>query len=273
MRKPLLFILFGSIALLSGCNHWPEQGRGGFAEHHLQTLQPMEEDYRGVAPDQTLRLELDVLSRHLDVLVLEGAELCFPATVVQAKERQNRITREIAGGLNMDAANDIVIQRSLLYRLERQLDYVLEQAVCELPKIADEKKPGDMAKQIHDLLNADNQFAFGSSEINPKYVGRLAEATRLLVEHGQYRLIITGHADAVGNDNENQELSQKRAEQVSRYLQIFGLPGQRMTTNAVGANDPLFEGMQPEVRLTNRRVSIQLIENQQNAPQGPENKK
>lgn len=265
MKKSLMTLAVTSSLLLTGCASWPPMGMGGFAEHHLQTVPP-ESPSRTVVPEDGLRFEHELLARHLDVLVLEGAELCFPATVVQAKHRQNRIAREIHGGLDYDAANDIIVQRNLLARLERQLDYVLQHEVCTLPVAKKLSTPGEVGQQIHELLNADNQFAFGSAELNPKYVGRLAEAAKLLADYPHYQLRITGHADAVGSDAGNQQLSQNRAQQVARYMQIFGLSADRLSVDAVGATSPLFDGMQPEVRLTNRRVNIELIEAPASAP-------
>jgi len=255
----LLSVLTVSGLLLSGCASWPESGRGGFAEHHLQTL-GLTSTTTEEGSANSLEFEVQLLSRHLDVLVLEGAELCFPATVVQAKKRQDRITREIAGGLSYDAANDMVIQTKLLARLERQLDYVRKQAVCDLPIAASQQTPGELGDHIYQLLNRDNQFAFGSAEINPKYIGHLSEAAALLLQHQSYQLRITGHADGIGIADSNKALSMARAEQVARYLQIFGLPLERMAVDAVGSDSPLFEGLNPETRLVNRRVSIELVE-------------
>ena len=59
----------------------------------------------------------------------------------------------------------------------------------------------------------------------------------------------------------NKQLSLERAKKVGRYLQIFGLEADRLSYDAVGADHPLFPGKDPQVRLTNRRVSIELIEN------------
>lgn len=259
MPKLSTFIALSAALSLGGCASWAPQGHGGMAEHHQQTLSPVMSD-EPLGPEHGLRFDLELTSRHLDILVLEGAELCFPATVVQAKQRQNRISRELQGDLNFDAANDLIVQRNLLARLERQLDYVRQQDVCILTTTEGESKPGETSKQIAELLNADNQFALDSSEINPKYVGRLAEAVHLLRDLPQYNLLITGHADATGELNHNQTLSMARAEQVGRYLQILGLAVKRIQFDAVGSNDPLFEGAESHVRLVNRRVSIELIE-------------
>ena len=260
MTRIRLVTLLLSILLISGCKTWPIFGQGGMAEHHRQTLSINASDWKNDTGELPITVEYDLLMRHLDVLVLEGAELCFPATVQQSRLRQDRILRAISGGLTADAVNDMVVQRMLLNRLERQMDYVLSQSICVLPSTAQQTTPGSLGRQIDELLNADNQFAVDSAEINPKYMGRLAEAAALLKEAPGYHLQITGHTDAQGDKSHNQSLSLARAEQVSRYLKIFGLDGDRITVSAVGSDDPLFNGVKPEINLTNRRVSFDLIE-------------
>jgi outer membrane protein OmpA-like peptidoglycan-associated protein len=47
---------------------------------------------------------------------------------------------------------------------------------------------------------------------------------------------------------------------VARYLQIFGIPAEKIQVNAVGSSDPLFDGKEPEVMLTNRRVTVELLD-------------
>ena len=120
---------------------------------------------------------------------------------------------------------------------------------------------------LYDLLNADNQFATNSAEINPKYMKRLARAVEILKEHPYLHLIIVGHTDVIGSNSHNQDLSLNRANQVSRYFQVYGIDGSRLTVDGVADTDPLFEGMQPQVRLVNRRVSIEIIDIRRFQPQ------
>ena len=136
LKLHAMAFLFGLLGL-TACSNWPIEGLGGMAEHHQQTLSPIFQSGKPLGSEHGLLFDLELTSRHLDMLVLEGAELCFPATVVQAKQRQNRISRELQGNLKYDAANDIIIQRNLLARLERQLDYVKQNDVCILPIIKD----------------------------------------------------------------------------------------------------------------------------------------
>ncbi|WDE08268.1 OmpA family protein [Thalassomonas viridans] len=257
-RQACLFIL--TLVLLTACSSSPPIGRGGFAEHHLESGYPVEAD-QPLTPAHGLRFDFSLLSQQLDILIQEGAELCFPATVVQAKTRLKRIAREIAGGLIYDAANDIIIQRRLISRLERQLDYVNEHEICSLPRSLPLAHPGKLGEKLDHLLNHDNQFATGSFALNPKYMAQLAEAAVLLKQSPEYHLLITGHADDRGNQDYNLKLSDNRAKQVARYLHIFGISRKRIHLSAVGEDNPLFTGNEAQVRLVNRRVSIELIEN------------
>ncbi|PKF49771.1 OmpA family protein [Enterovibrio nigricans] len=256
MKQLLTLIL--PIVVLSGCSMFPDHGQGGMAEHHYASLPPVLPD-QPLGPEHGLRFEWELAARHLDILVLEGAELCFPASVVQARKMQDRIVREFIGGLEFDAANDIIIQREALERLEKQLDAVIDSRACVIPG-QNENATRELIAKIYGLLNADNQFAFNSPEVNPKYMGHLAEASHLLRDLPEYHLKITGHADSIGNSAANKTLSLARANQVKRYLQIFGIVPARISVAAVGSSDPLFEGNAPEVRLVNRRVSVELVE-------------
>ncbi|OCH41149.1 hypothetical protein A6E02_16210 [Aliivibrio fischeri] len=258
--KKILGLVFGLLSV-SGCTSFAEPGKGGEAENYPQAaFSPVMPD-QPLGPEHGLRFDWELAARHLDILILEKAEWCFPATVHQAKQNEARIARELEGGLQLDAANDLVIQRNLLKRLERQLDYVKRQETCQPPTDSNNGNSDiELAQKIHDLLNRDNQFAFNSAELNPKYIVNLSEASQLLNQHKDFKLLITGHADALGEEDANQDLALERAKQVKRYLSIFGLSQQRIHVDSVGSNDPYLSGTEPHVRLTNRRVTIELLQ-------------
>ncbi|MDD9194439.1 OmpA family protein [Aliivibrio sp. S3MY1] len=261
MNKHHLFVLSLGILALSGCSSFAEPGRGGEAENYPQAaFSPVMPD-QPLGPEHGLRFDWELAARHLDILILEKAEWCFPATVHQAKQNEARIARELEGGLQLDAANDLVIQRNLLKRLERQLDYVKRQETCAPPSDSNNGNSDiELAQTIYDLLNRDNQFAFNSAELNPKYVVNLSEASQLLNKHQDFKLLVTGHADGMGEEDFNQDLALNRAKQVKRYLSIFGLSIDRIHVDSVGSNDPYLAGTEPHVRLTNRRVTIELLQ-------------
>lgn len=264
-RRILLFVFMLLLTTSQvACVSWPEHGEGGMAEVHLGTYIPVEVN-KAINFEHGLRFDTELLRRQLDTLIVKGAMYCFPATVVQAEHRETRILREIHGGLYFDAANDVLIQRDLLARLERQLDYVLNERTCRPQDnhsntFTHDNHSGDLGKMLYDLLNSDNQFAENSYQLNPKYIASLAEAAVLLREHKAYRLHIVGHADFTGSDKYNQSLSLQRAQQVSRYLQIMGIESSRISIKALGESLPLYEGSADHIRLVNRRVTIELIE-------------
>ncbi|CAK1842648.1 OmpA family protein [Vibrio crassostreae] len=259
------YIALSLSVLVLGCTSYPEQGTGGLAESY-DSINYQNSDFSPVMPDEPLgpehglRFDWQLAKLHLDALIQEGARWCFPAAVVQAIEKQNRIARELQGGLLLDAANDLVIQRKRLNELEVQLDYVTSQARCEPPQNENQfRMQLSVIEQLYDLLNVDNQFAQDSTEVNPKYMGKLAEASYILKENKSLDLIVTGHADATGSEEYNDKLALGRAKQVERYLTIFGLSPQRIKAVSVGETVPLFEGETAGTLLTNRRVSIEII--------------
>ncbi len=268
------YIALSLLVPVLGCTSYPEHGTGGLAESY-DSMNYQNSDFSPIMPDEPLgpehglRFDWQLAKLHLDALIQEGARWCFPAAVVQAIEKQNRIARELRGGLLLDAANDLIIQRKRLNELELQLDYVTSQARCEAPKNENQfRMQLSIIQQLYDLLNVDNQFAHNSIEVNPKYMGKLAEASYILKENKSLELIVTGHADATGSEEYNDELALGRAKQVERYLSIFGLSPSRIKAVSVGQTVPLFEGESEGTRLTNRRVSIEVISPENAAKMG-----
>lgn len=291
----LMILLF-----TAGCSNLPPQGQGGLAElNESFNFNQSENNSNSHSPQHAMGLEnalyfeQQLSQRHLDALLKAGANICFPASVKTAKIRQARISRELQGGLDGDAANDLIIQRDQLTRLERRLNYVQMQDSClpsesykgdipgnfaagngneVMPKVTKriDSLTADQIQHVKALLNNNNQFVTDSVELNPRYVGQLSEATHLLRKHMQYHLKLTGHSDSQGNPADNLKLSLKRAAQVERYLLIFGISPNNIEVTGSGSAQPFFateqisgqkqENDTPQTRLINRRVSIELID-------------
>ncbi|GAD89353.1 hypothetical protein VHA01S_019_00300 [Vibrio halioticoli NBRC 102217] len=246
--------------ILTGCTSYPDDGAGGMGEYTaMSDFSPVFPE-EPLGPEHGLRFDFHLAKLQLDSLINQGAQWCFPAAVIQAETKEKRIARELEGNLLLDAANDIVILRKNLNKLELQLDYVTGETQC-VPPSQNSAFQSDkvIITKLVDLLNIDNQFAVGSTEINPKYMGHLAQAASILKQHRHLKLSVTGHADMSGSAEYNEKLAMGRAKQVERYLIIFGLETARIQTLSVGETLPLTEGDTPAIRLTNRRVSIDII--------------
>ena len=82
---------------------------------------------------------------------------------------------------------------------------------------------------------------------------RLAEA---LKRHPHLRLEVGGHTDAVGSDEDNLLLSERRAKAVYDYLILCGVDPQRLTYHGYGESRPVADNDTPEGRAANRRTTL-----------------
>jgi outer membrane protein OmpA-like peptidoglycan-associated protein len=257
MTKFMTAFIIASSLSVSACVTWPVLGTGG-AEHIASTINT-DNSRQSITLEQGLFFELELVRRHLDIMILEGAQYCFPATVVQARQRQNRITRELNGDLDLDAANDLIIQRALLIRLEQQLDYATDEKACTPPSDNDLLVIEKDIQQITQLLNSGQQFEDQSDVLTQHYTGQLAEASFLLRDFNDLSILITGHIDTV-LDKEQQSLSLARTKMIQRYLQVFGINPQNIHVKTIDNDDPLFEQHVAADKNTKRRVTIELVE-------------
>lgn len=123
-------ILTGLAAVVvAGCTHWPEHGAGGMAEKRPApppVLESGEQDPAWLA----LSRDLAHTRKQLDRLVAESAGACLPAHVIEARLRENRIARELHGGLVEDAGRSLAAQRGELVALDRKLQSVKRSGAC-----------------------------------------------------------------------------------------------------------------------------------------------
>lgn len=100
------------------------------------------------------------------------------------------------------------------------------------------------------------KFEFDSFAILPEardQLDALAEGVKLLPP--DRRLVIEGHTDAVGSEEYNRQLSQRRAAAVKHYLvQQHGIDPRRMRDIGVGERQPI-DGLDP-FAPDNRRVQF-----------------
>jgi OmpA-OmpF porin, OOP family len=79
-----------------------------------------------------------------------------------------------------------------------------------------------------------------------------------LKENPQLKIELIGHSDNVGNNHQNQYLSEIRAKYVSIFLASNGIDDYRMSVKGVGHTKPKAENTSEENRSLNRRVEIRL---------------
>lgn len=105
-------------------------------------------------------------------------------------------------------------------------------------------------------------FEFGAASIAESEISRLdgvaSAMERLLERNPAETFLIEGHTDAVGSDQANLALSDRRAESVAAALtNVFGIPPENLVTQGYGERYLKVSTDQPE--RANRRVAMRRI--------------
>ena len=103
-------------------------------------------------------------------------------------------------------------------------------------------------------------FNINKATIEPSSKKVLDELGKVLLENSDVKISITGHTDGDGNDNDNQKLSEKRAESVANYfVSNYNISKSRFETKGKGESEPIVENNSEKNKKQNRRVAFQLL--------------
>jgi OOP family OmpA-OmpF porin len=100
----------------------------------------------------------------------------------------------------------------------------------------------------------------------------LDNVAAVIIAHPQVgKFRVEGHTDDRGNDDDNLDLSQRRAEAVVKYLVDKGVPAERLEALGFGETKPIADNKTKAGRAKNRRVEFKIIgKGEANAPGGKE---
>jgi len=110
------------------------------------------------------------------------------------------------------------------------------------------------AKQKIDL---DIQFEFNSAKISQASMPAVEELGKALSSHSlrDSTFVVAGHTDAVGGEPFNQDLSERRADTIKRYLtENYGITGANLVT--VGYGKSKLKVPEAPTAAANRRVQV-----------------
>lgn len=110
------------------------------------------------------------------------------------------------------------------------------------------------------LLNfpADLTFDFDRDAVKSQFVPTLRDVAGVLSEYDQTTVDVIGHADSVGADAYNQDLSERRAMNVSSVLIQNGVIRQRVIATGFGETQPIADNSSDAGRARNRRVEVMI---------------
>lgn len=115
---------------------------------------------------------------------------------------------------------------------------------------------GDLQTDITSALNAPIVFQTDGSSLAAASQQMLSAVAAKIKVCPDARIAVTGYTDSTGNDAINVPLSNNRAKSVGDYLVSQGVPAAAVTSNGVGAANPIASNDTAAGRAANRRVEI-----------------
>jgi outer membrane protein OmpA-like peptidoglycan-associated protein len=138
--------------------------------------------------------------------------------------------------------------------------------------LAAEREKAELRAQLREQLNviletretarglivnlSDVLFDFNKATLRPGAREKLAKIAGIILAHPGLRMEAEGHADAVGTDDYNQRLSERRAQSVSAFLMEQGIRRESITAMGFGESRPVATNGTSEGRQQNRRVEL-----------------
>jgi outer membrane protein OmpA-like peptidoglycan-associated protein len=99
-------------------------------------------------------------------------------------------------------------------------------------------------------------FDFDKSDIRSEDAAVLDEAAATLKARPNVTVNVNGYCDAIGDDEYNLKLSQRRSESVVNYLAQQGIPASRLIPHGYGKTGSVATNDTDEGRAQNRRVEL-----------------
>jgi len=177
----------------------------------------------------------------------------------ELEETSRRNTQDI-GRLSAD----ITDVRGKADRAQSQADTALNRADQANTRVTGaERTVSDLRANLdsYTLQNtASVRFNFDSYELTPEAKDALNQLASQIKDRDNFILEIQGFADWVGSDAYNNQLTQRRADAVRRYIaEQHNIALFRMHILGFGEVRPVADNKTPEGRAENRRVEIRLL--------------
>ncbi|MCX7605882.1 MAG: OmpA family protein [Bacteroidia bacterium] len=102
-------------------------------------------------------------------------------------------------------------------------------------------------------------FDFNSDKLKPESIPELNRLKRLLQENPNVRIRFSGHTDNIGGDKYNQQLSERRARAVYKWLREQGVHPIQMEYIGYGKSRPIASNTTEEGRSLNRRIEMEVV--------------
>jgi len=153
----------------------------------------------------------------------------------------------VSGNVPSQAAKDRLL--GLAVANSQSLDPVLTDFVTINPDV-----PIGIGVRVIDA--ASERFPDGDAEIRPAHAAQLDRALAIMNLFPEVKVLIIGHSDQRGSEEQNFEISRDRAQAVNDYFVAGGVSPLRISSRAVGEADLLTENDDAASLALNRRTEF-----------------
>jgi outer membrane protein OmpA-like peptidoglycan-associated protein len=112
--------------------------------------------------------------------------------------------------------------------------------------------------EVRVRMPSDITFDFNRADVRWEFMPLIQDLATTLRRYPGMSIEIVGHADAIGSDEYNQALSERRAQSVGAALMNSGVAFQRIGTRGMGEWEPIASNASAWGRARNRRVEIAI---------------
>ncbi|MCX7359986.1 MAG: OmpA family protein [Alphaproteobacteria bacterium] len=112
--------------------------------------------------------------------------------------------------------------------------------------------------EVRVRMPSDITFDFNRADLKYEFVPRVTDLARTLNRYPNMTVSVVGHADAIGSDDYNYRLSERRAYSVSEALSQYGVDRYRIRASGMGEMSPVATNATEWGRAQNRRVEISV---------------
>lgn len=130
-----------------------------------------------------------------------------------------------------------------------------QERLTHIPRTTVERV-GEDTLLVH--FNSDVLFPAGSATLDSDGRSTLEQVADVINDYRKTAVVVQGHTDALGSEESNQSLSERRARAVESYLMNRGVDPGRMTAIGFGESAPVASNASAEGRQRNRRVDVLL---------------
>jgi outer membrane protein OmpA-like peptidoglycan-associated protein len=129
-------------------------------------------------------------------------------------------------------------------------------------KELDQNIPGATVERVGEGIQVTFEsgllFDFNSDRIKPEAATNLKNLAASLSKYPNSSLLIVGHTDAVGSEEFNKGLSERRAISTASYLIGQGVASSRLRTMGLGESEPVAPNDTDANMAKNRRVEVAI---------------